>query len=96
MPAPRQDLVRRLADLVGSPELSGVIGLAGVIIPVIAWVNERANTKALLMAETVIVLALTANHLWLRSRFITLRPATNLKGMDDAVTTWSVPSWRAS
>ncbi|MEU6331995.1 hypothetical protein ABZ851_32780 [Streptomyces sp. NPDC047049] len=84
MSAPRQDPVRRLADLVGSPVLSGVIGLAGVIIPVIAWVNERVNKDYLLIAETVIVLALVANHLWLRKRFITLRRATNLRAMDDA------------
>ncbi|GGN43116.1 hypothetical protein GCM10012285_24140 [Streptomyces kronopolitis] len=85
MSASRQDPVRRLADLVGSPVLSGVIGLAGVVVPVVAWINERASMKnALLIAETVLVLALTANHLWLRRRFLTLRRATNLKAMDDA------------
>ncbi|MCM2424224.1 hypothetical protein [Streptomyces sp. RKAG293] len=85
MPAPRRDPVTRAADALASPVLNALIGLAGIIIPIAAWVSASASVKnTLLIAETAIVIALTGNHLWLRKRFITLRRATNLKAMDDA------------
>ncbi|WP_086705727.1 hypothetical protein [Streptomyces antimycoticus] len=85
MPAPRRDPASRIADTLASPILNALIGLAGIVIPVIAWASARASLKnGLLIAETVIVIVMTANHLWLRKAFITLRRATNLKAMDDA------------
>ncbi|MEU6350704.1 hypothetical protein ABZ896_15405 [Streptomyces sp. NPDC047072] len=35
--------------------------------------------------ETVLVVWLTSGHFWLRSRYITLRRANNLKAMDNAL-----------
>ncbi|MER7793572.1 hypothetical protein [Streptomyces sp. NPDC097640] len=65
--------------------MNALIGLAGIAIPVIAWASARASVKnGLLAAETVIVIVMTANHVWLRKAFITLRRVTNLKTMDDA------------
>ncbi|MER6144938.1 hypothetical protein ABT174_33725 [Streptomyces sparsogenes] len=100
MPAPRRDPASRIADTLASPILNALIGLAGIVIPVIAWVSARASVRnGLLIAETaiVIIIVMTANHLWLRKAFITLRRATNLKAMDDAhITTWSAPSWNGS
>ncbi|MEU3754844.1 hypothetical protein AB0H17_19045 [Streptomyces olivoreticuli] len=85
MPAPRRDPATRVVDALASPVLNALIGLAGIAVPVIAWVNARSSVKnSLLMAETVIVIVMTANHLWLRKAFITLRRVTNLKTMDDA------------
>ncbi|MDO0912849.1 hypothetical protein QQM39_18975 [Streptomyces sp. DT2A-34] len=85
MPAQRRDPMSRAADILASPVLNGLIGLAGIVIPVIAWASDRTSlTNGLLVAETVLVVILTANHLWLRKAFITLRRATNLRAMDDA------------
>ncbi|NEC88072.1 hypothetical protein [Streptomyces sp. SID12501] len=84
MSTSRNDGVTRAKDWLISPVLNALIGLAGIVVPVIAWVNEQTGVKnALLLTETVLVVWLTANHLWLRSRYITLRRANNLKAMDD-------------
>ncbi|MDX3232569.1 hypothetical protein [Streptomyces sp. ME19-01-6] len=85
MPAPRRDPASRITDTLASPVLNALIGLAGIVIPVIAWASARASVRnGLLITETAIVIVMTANHLWLRKAFITLRRATNLKAMDDA------------
>uniref|UniRef100_A0AAU2AB01 Uncharacterized protein n=1 Tax=Streptomyces sp. NBC_00093 TaxID=2975649 RepID=A0AAU2AB01_9ACTN len=79
------DPLRRATDWLASPVLNAFIGIAGIAVPVIAWVNDRTGVKnALLIAETVLVVALTANHLWLRRRYITLRRTTNIRAMDNA------------
>ncbi|SBV00599.1 hypothetical protein YW5DRAFT_01920 [Streptomyces sp. Ncost-T6T-1] len=81
----RRDPVSRATEVLLSPVLSSLIGLAGVVVPVVAWVSERTEVRnALMIAETVIVIALTANLLWLRKAHITLRRVNNLKRMDDA------------
>ncbi|MGW1074949.1 hypothetical protein [Streptomyces sp. NPDC002537] len=85
MPAPRRDPVSRAVDALSSPVLNALVGLAGVVIPVLAWISARASVKnGLLIAETAIVIVMTANHLWLRKAFLTLRRATSLRAMDDA------------
>lgn len=84
MPAPRRDPATRAVDALASPTLNALIGLAGIVIPVLAWASEQVNPRTLLVAETALVIALTANHLWLRKAYITLRRANNLKAMDDA------------
>ncbi|OCC09084.1 hypothetical protein [Streptomyces sp. PTY087I2] len=81
----RRDPVSRATEVLLSPVLSSLVGLAGVVVPVAAWVSERAEVRnALMIAETVIVIALTATLLWLRKAHITLRRVNNLKHMDDA------------
>ncbi|MER6563560.1 hypothetical protein ABT300_38750 [Streptomyces sp. NPDC001027] len=85
MSTAQADPVRRARDWLASPVLNAVIGIAGIAVPVVAWVNDRAGVKnALLIIETVLVIALTANHLWLRRRYITLRRTNNIHAMDDA------------
>ncbi|CAM5594306.1 hypothetical protein [Streptomyces abikoensis] len=85
MAAPRRDSGSRAVDALASPALTNLIGLAGIITPLAAWLTARGTTKnALLVAETVIVMALVASHIWLQRRFITLPRANNLKAMDDA------------
>ncbi|GGP79990.1 hypothetical protein [Streptomyces melanogenes] len=84
MAAPRAS---RAADALASPALANLIGLAGIIIPIAAWLSGRTSSSArtiLLVAETLIVMLLVASHLWLRKRYIHLRRATNLQAMDDA------------
>ncbi|MFL4909404.1 hypothetical protein ACJ6WF_41030 [Streptomyces sp. MMS24-I2-30] len=84
MAAQRRD-PGRAADVLASPVLANLIGLAGIITPVLAWLTARGTTKnVLLAAETVIVMALVGSHIWLRKRFIQLRRANNLRDMDDA------------
>ncbi|MEV3860043.1 hypothetical protein AB0J38_37765 [Streptomyces sp. NPDC050095] len=85
MPTPQQrDPARRAADVLASPVLNALIGLAGIVIPVVAWVNSQTGVKnALLGVETLIVIAFTANHFWQRSRYITLPRANADRFMDD-------------
>lgn len=84
MPAPQRDPARRAADILASPVLNGLIGLAGIVIPVIAWVNSQTGVKnALLGVETLIVIAFTANHFWQQHRYIILPRAGGLRAMDD-------------
>lgn len=84
MSAPRRDPATWAVDTLASPVLNAFIGLAGIAIPVLAWVSKRADLKVLLLIETILVVVLAANHLWLRKAYITLRRANNLKSMDDA------------
>ncbi|MFE2292016.1 hypothetical protein [Streptomyces sp. NPDC059452] len=81
----RRDPVVRATEALVSPLLGSLIGLAGIVVPVVAWISARAEVKnALLITETVIVIILMASHLWLRKAYITLRRVNNLKRMDDA------------
>ncbi|MEU1377988.1 hypothetical protein ABZ442_30690 [Streptomyces triculaminicus] len=84
MAAPRRDSGRAV-DVLASPALANVIGLAGIVTPIAAWLTARGTTKnVLLVVETVIVMLLVGSHIWLRKRFIQLRRANNLRDMDDA------------
>ncbi|MEW1678107.1 hypothetical protein [Streptomyces noursei] len=75
----------RTLDALASPGLANLIGLVGIITPVVAWATKAPDLKnVLLAAETGIVVVLVGSHIWLRKRFITLRRAHNLKAMDDA------------
>ncbi|MFJ9028283.1 hypothetical protein ACIRQP_07115 [Streptomyces sp. NPDC102274] len=52
-------------------------------MPVAAWVNDTARAKDILFAvETVLVLLLVANHMWLRSAYVTLRRANSREMAD--------------
>ncbi len=84
MPVKRRDPVAVVVDALASSTLNAVIGIASIAIPIIAWISARADVKNdLLVAETVVVILLTVNHLWIRRAFIMLRRANNLKAMDD-------------
>ncbi|WP_367141008.1 MULTISPECIES: hypothetical protein [Streptomyces] len=84
MTAPPRSPGVRAFDALASPALTNALAVIGIITPVAAWVTAQPDVKnVLIIAETVIVLILLASHLWLRSRYITLRRANNLKTMDD-------------
>ncbi|MFB1044447.1 hypothetical protein [Streptomyces chrestomyceticus] len=84
MAAPRSG-PGRAADALASPALTNLIGLIGIVTPIIAWLTAQGTTKnVLLVAETVIVMLLVGSHIWLRKRFITLRRTNSLRDMDDA------------
>ncbi|WP_330457682.1 hypothetical protein OIB37_12630 [Streptomyces sp. NBC_00820] len=84
MPEKRRDPLTRITDALGSPVLGTLIGIAGLVTPVIGWAVERVNLKVLLLVQAVLILVLAAGHLWTRRAYIHLRRANNLKGMDDA------------
>lgn len=63
--------------------LNGIIGVAGVAVPVAAWVNDKLNTNVLLAVETVLLLFAVASHMWLRRIYVQLRRA-NSHDMSDA------------
>ncbi|MFI1169651.1 hypothetical protein ACH4UM_40450 [Streptomyces sp. NPDC020801] len=85
MAAPRSDSAGRAVDALASPALTNLIGVIGIVTPITAWLAARGTTKnALLIVETVVVMALVGSHIWLRKRFIQLRRANNLRDMDDA------------
>ncbi|MEU6175826.1 hypothetical protein ABZ832_28450 [Streptantibioticus parmotrematis] len=84
MPDQRRDLLTRLTDTLGSPVLGAVIGIAGLVTPVVGWLVERVNLKVLLIVQGVLIVILAAGHLWTRRAYIHLRRTNNLKAMDDA------------
>ncbi|MEU0743021.1 hypothetical protein [Streptomyces sp. NPDC006134] len=84
MPNQRRDPLTRITDALGSPALGALIGIAGLVMPVIGWAVERINLKVLLVLQGVLILILAAGHLWTRRAYIHLRRANNLKAMDDA------------
>jgi hypothetical protein len=72
--SPRRDAVERLADIVSSPVLNVLVGIAGVVMPVIVWASHRMAAAGIaLTVETVLLLALVISHLWLRRTHIYLR-----------------------
>ncbi|TDT93326.1 hypothetical protein EDD99_8135 [Streptomyces sp. 846.5] len=84
MAAARRDPVDVVVNVLGSPVLNAIIGIVGVAIPVMAWVSTQSSVKnGLFAVETVIVVLLVVNHMWLRQRFLQLRRA-NTRAMDDA------------
>jgi hypothetical protein len=81
---PRPVVGTRVADALSSQTLNVLVGVAGVAIPVAAWVAEQSLLKDLLLAsETVLLLLMVANHMWLRRIYIQLRRA-NDRHMADA------------
>lgn len=83
-PDQRRDPLTRITNALGSPVLGAVIGIAGLVTPVIAWAVDRVNLKVLLVVQSVLILVLAAGHLWTRRAYIHLRRANNFKAMDDA------------
>ncbi|MFJ4674041.1 hypothetical protein [Kitasatospora purpeofusca] len=83
MVAPRRDTTTKVADLLSSPVLNGVIGVVGLATPVVGWVSSAVSLEAVLVVETVLVLLLVANHIWMRQVYIHLRRANN-RAMADA------------
>ncbi|MBZ6083470.1 hypothetical protein KVH02_21910 [Streptomyces olivaceus] len=82
--SPRQDLGTRVADALSSQVLNAVVGIAGIAIPIAAWVAEKSLLRDVLLgAETVLLLLMVANHMWLRRIYIQLRRA-NDRHMADA------------
>jgi hypothetical protein len=70
----RGDAVERLADIMSSPVLNVLVGIAGVVMPVIVWASHRMAAAGIaLTVETVLLLALVISHLWLRRTHIYLR-----------------------
>lgn len=80
----RRDPLTKVTDALGSPVLGAVIGIAGLVTPVIGWAVERVNLKVLLAVQGVLILILAIGHLWTRRAYIHLRRTNNLKAMDDA------------
>ncbi|MFC8310798.1 hypothetical protein ACFUMJ_18210 [Streptomyces olivaceus] len=82
--APRRDFGTRVADALSSQVLNALVGIAGIAIPVAAWVAEKSLLRDVLLgAETVLLLLMVANHMWLRRIYIQLRRA-NDRHMADA------------
>ncbi|MFI8433135.1 hypothetical protein ACIGJO_05225 [Streptomyces sp. NPDC079020] len=73
-----------MAEALSSQVLNALIGIVGIVIPVAAWVMQRSDlTNLVLMAETVLLLLMIVNYMWLRSIYIQLRRA-NDRDMADA------------
>ncbi|MFM9580401.1 hypothetical protein [Streptomyces caniscabiei] len=73
-----------MAEALSSQTLNALVGVAGVAVPVAAWVAQRSMVKDVLLAvETVLLLLMVANHMWLRRIYIQLRRA-NDRHMSDA------------
>jgi hypothetical protein len=69
-----KDVVDRFVAVMSSPVLNVLVGITGVVLPVIAWASNRAMTTDILLgAETLLVLLLVISHLWLRRTHICLR-----------------------
>lgn len=84
MPDQRSDTLTKITNALGSPVLGAVIGIAGLVTPVIGWAVDQVNLKALLVVQGLLILVLAVGHLWTRRAYIHLRRANNLKAMDDA------------
>ncbi|MEU2990270.1 hypothetical protein ABZ772_07485 [Streptomyces griseoincarnatus] len=81
---PRRDVSTRVAEALSSQVLNALVGIAGIAIPIAAWVAEKSLLRdVLLAAETVLLLLMVANHMWLRRIYIQLRRA-NDRHMSDA------------
>ncbi|MFJ2418486.1 hypothetical protein [Streptomyces brevispora] len=81
---PRRDVGTRVADALSSQVLNASIGIIGLVVPVVAWAVQQKNlTNVVLAFETVLLLLMIANHMWLRRIYIQLRRA-NDRDMADA------------
>ena len=62
--SPRRDAVERIADVVSSPAFNVLVGIVGVVMPVIVWASHRmAAVGVVLAVETMLLLALVTSHL---------------------------------
>lgn len=75
--SPGKDMVDRLADVLSSPVLNVLVGMAGIAMPLIAWASHRAEATGIVLAtETTLLLCVVASHAWLRrSHALVRRPA---------------------
>ncbi|HEY5833863.1 hypothetical protein [Streptomyces sp.] len=81
---PRRDAGTRVAEALSSQSLNALIGIIGLVVPIIAWAMQQKNlTNIVLAGETVLLLLMIANHMWLRRIYIQLRRA-NDRHMADA------------
>lgn len=81
---PRRDAGTRVAEAISSQTLNALIGIIGLVIPIVAWAMQQKNlTNIVLAGETVLLLLMIANHMWLRRIYIQLRRA-NDRHMADA------------
>ncbi|MFJ3762497.1 hypothetical protein [Streptomyces sp. NPDC090080] len=85
MAAVRRDSAGWGVDVLASPAITNLIGLIGILTPITAWLTTgRATKNAVLIVESVVVVALVGSHIWLRKAYIQLRRANSLRDMDDA------------
>lgn len=78
-----KDTVSRVAGFLSSATVNTVVGVAGVAIPVAAWVNSSSTVKnALLGIETALVVGMAANQVWLRRIYLQLRRANGRQMAD--------------
>jgi len=83
--SPPKDITDRVADILTSPVLSVLVGIAGVAMPVIAWVGHRAETANIVLAlETVLLLFLVAGQVRLRQSHALVRRPANHRMSDPA------------
>jgi hypothetical protein len=81
---PRRDAGTRVAEALSSQALNAVVGIAGLAVPAVAWASQQEGMKNVLLAvETVLLLLMVGNHMWLRRIYIQLRRA-NDRDMADA------------
>ena len=81
---PSRDLGTRVADALSSQVLNALVGIAGLAVPIVAWTSQQQDMRGiLLVVETVLLLLMVANHMWLRRIYIQLRRA-NDRHMADA------------
>lgn len=81
---PRRDTGTRIAEALSSQSLNALIGIVGLVVPVVAWAMQQKDlTNIVLVGETVLLLLMIANHMWLRRIYIQLRRA-NDRDMADA------------
>jgi hypothetical protein len=81
---PRRDLGTRVAEVLSSQALNALVGIGGLLIPIIGWASQQHDLRGmLLVAETVLLLLVVGNHMWLRRIYIQLRRA-NDRHMADA------------
>lgn len=74
----------RVAEALSSQVLNAVVGIVGLVVPVVAWAMQQKHlTNIVLAVETVLLLLMIANHMWLRRIYIQLRRA-NDRDMADA------------
>ena len=83
MPEQQRDPLTRVTDALGSPVLGAVIGIAGLVTPVIGWAVERVDLKALVVVQGALIVILAIGHLWTHRAYIRLRRTNNLKSIDD-------------
>jgi hypothetical protein len=81
-PVPRST---RLSSKLTSPAANTVLAVLGLIVPALAWAIGRTWAKdALLVLETVLVVAMAGHMAWVRRAYIQLRRA-DARNMSDAV-----------